>query len=87
LNGDRGLDVFAAGSPTSEEIACPPWTQLPVRAAKPGSREGLSFVVATGRYLYGWQTSASWARTCRRFELVLNDGSATLHSADFIFSS
>jgi X-Pro dipeptidyl-peptidase len=85
LNGDRGLAVFAAGSPTSVAIPCPSWTPHSVPAAGAGSTAGLSYGVASGHYTYGWQTDGGWAGTCRRFELQLNDGTPTLHSADFMF--
>ena len=47
----------------------------------------MSFGAASGHYTYGWQTQAGWAGTCRRFEIELNDGTSTLHSADFMFFS
>jgi hypothetical protein len=85
LDGDRGLDVFAAGSPTAEQIPCPAWAPHSVPEAGSGATEGLSFGAASGHYAYGWQTDPSWAGTCRRFEVTLNDGSGVVHSADFMF--
>ena len=66
LDGDRGLNVFAAGYPTSVAIPCPAWTPHTVPAAGAGSTAGLSFGVASGHYTYGWQTDPRWAGTCRR---------------------
>ena len=54
-------------------------------AAGAGTTAGLSYGVASGHYTYGWQTDAGWAGTCRRFEIQLNDGTSTLHTADFMF--
>jgi photosystem II stability/assembly factor-like uncharacterized protein len=85
LDGDRGLNVFADGYPTSEQIPCPSGTPHSVPAAGAGSQAGLQYGTASGHYTYGWQTDPSWAGTCRRFEVVLNDGSGTVHSADFQF--
>jgi hypothetical protein len=85
LDGDRGLDVFAPGFPDWVPIACPPWQPHSVPAAGAGTAPGLSYGVASGHYSFAWQTQASWAGTCRRFEIRLNDGSATLHTADFMF--
>jgi hypothetical protein len=85
LDGDRGTDVFATGFPTSVSIACPSWPPHSVPAAGTGATPGLSYGVASGHYSYGWATSAAWAGTCRRFEVKLNDGTTTLHSADFMF--
>ena len=87
LDGDRGSNIFADGYPTSEAIPCPAGTPHSVPAAGAGSAPGLDFGVASGHYIYGWQTQAAWAGTCRRFEIVLNDGSGTVHSADFLFFS
>jgi hypothetical protein len=88
LDGDRGSNVFAGGFPTSEVIPCPSGgTPHSVPAAGPGATTGLSFGNASGHYTYGWQTQSGWANTCRRFELKLNDGTTTVHSADLMFFS
>jgi X-Pro dipeptidyl-peptidase len=84
LNGDRGLDVLAAGSPTSVQVPCPSWTPHSVPAAGAGAVPGLSFGIASGHYSYGWQTDSAWAGTCREFQLQLNDGTAA-HTAIFMF--
>ena len=85
LDGDRGLNVFAAGFPTSVPITCPSDTPHSVPAGGPGTTSGLSYGAASGHYTYGWATDAGWANTCRRFEIQLNDGTSTVHSADFMF--
>ncbi|HSS81485.1 MAG TPA: PxKF domain-containing protein, partial [Gaiellaceae bacterium] len=68
-------------------ITCPSWPPHSIPAAGAGTPTGLSFGAASGHYSYGWQTSNTWAGTCRRFQLQLNDGTATLHTADFMFFS
>jgi len=85
LNGDRGLNIFAAGFPQSVAIACPSWPPHSVPAAGSGTAPGLSYGVASGHYSYAWQTQTSWAGTCRQFAIALNDGSPTVHTADFMF--
>jgi hypothetical protein len=85
LDGDRGLNVFADGFPTSVAIPCPAWTPHSVPAAGAGATAGLSFGTSSGHYSYGWQTDPSWAGTCRRFEIALNDGTGPIHTADFMF--
>jgi hypothetical protein len=85
LDGNRGLNVFAAGFPNSVAIPCPGWTPHSVPAGGAGTTPGLSYGVASSHYTYGWQTSAAWAGTCRRFEIQLNDGTPFLHTADFMF--
>jgi hypothetical protein len=83
LDGNRGTDIFAAGSPSSVPVSCPAWAPHSVPAAGAGTNPGLSFGVASGHYSYGWQTSGTWAGTCREFQLQLKDGS--LHTATFMF--
>jgi len=85
LDGNRGLDVFAAGFPASAPVICPFRTPHSVHAAGAGTVAGLSFVVASGHYGYGWQTSNTWAGTCRMFQVELKDG--TVHNATFMFFS
>jgi hypothetical protein len=83
LDGNRGSDIFAAGSPSSVPVSCPAWTPHSVPAAGAGTTPGLSFGVASGHYSYGWQTSNTWAGTCREFQMQLKDGS--IHTATFMF--
>jgi hypothetical protein len=84
LQGNRGSDIFAAGSPGSVAVSCPAWTPHSVPAGGAGTTAGLSFGVASGHYTYGWQTDPAWAGTCRQFQLQLKDGTA-VHSATFMF--
>jgi hypothetical protein len=56
-----------------------------VPAAGAGASPGLQYGVASAHYTYGWQTAAGWADSCRRFEIQLDDGTSTLHTADFMF--
>ena len=85
LNGDQGLNVLSYPPPDrSTIVACPSWAPHTVSAAGAGSTAGLSFGAASGHYTYGWQTSASWAGTCRQFALQTIDG-APPHTAVFMF--
>ncbi|MFL5960648.1 MAG: PxKF domain-containing protein [Gaiellaceae bacterium] len=84
LNGDRSLDVLAAGSPDSVAVSCPAWQLKTIRPAT-GTPTGLTYSTATSRYTYGWQTDASWVGTCRQFRLATNDGTAA-HTAVFKFT-
>ena len=84
LNGNQGLSI---GTFSSSQVDCPmSWFAHTVNQAGAGTAAGLSFGVASGHYSYGWQTSASWAGTCRRFSLQLNDGTPP-HTAIFAFFS
>ena len=83
LGGDRGLDIFAAGSPSSVEVSCSTGatigTSTPIAA---GDLE-LRYQAGPDRYTLRWQTSSGWSGSCRRLDLNLADGST--HSALFSF--
>jgi photosystem II stability/assembly factor-like uncharacterized protein len=83
LDGDQGLSI---GTFSSTEVPCPAWTPQSIKAAGGGTNAGLSFGVSSGHYTYGWQTSPSWAGTCREFSLQLDDGTPP-HTAVFQFFS
>lgn len=71
LGGNRGLNIFAPGSPSSQQANCSSWT--PIGASSPTSASpGLLF--AGGQYYYFWTTNPAWAGTCRVFSMTLNDG-------------
>jgi CSLREA domain-containing protein len=85
LGGDHGLAIFASGSPSSAQIACPlsdaSGDVLPTVTA--GNSE-LSYDPSTDTYTYVWKTDKSWAGTCRRLFVTFADGS--VHTADFSFT-
>lgn len=82
LSGNRGLNIFAANSPSSGLIACgsnDPATDL-TETLTAGSS---SLTYDTNQYLYVWKTDSAWAGTCRQLVLSLNDGS--IYRANFKF--
>ena len=84
LSGNKGLGIFAAGSPSSGPVACnssDPASDLTETVTAGGS--SLSYDPTTDRYIYVWKTDASWAGTCRQLVVELNDG--TIHRANFKF--
>jgi hypothetical protein len=84
LSGNKGLGIFAAGSPSSGPVACnssDPASDLTETVTAGGS--SLSYDPTTDRYIYVWKTDQSWAGTCRQLVLELNDG--TIHRANFRF--
>jgi len=83
LGGDRGLGIFAAGSPSSTEVSCT--TGAVIGSATPLAPTDfeLRYQAGPDRYTLRWQTSSAWARTCRQFTLQLTDGST--HVALFSF--
>jgi DNA-binding beta-propeller fold protein YncE len=84
LSGNKGLGIFAPGSPSSGPIACnssDPATLLEETVNAGGS--SLSYDPVSDQYVYIWKTDASWAGTCRQLVVQLNDGS--IHRANFKF--
>jgi hypothetical protein len=79
LGGNKGLS--AVDSVSSEPVSCPGWAPHSVKASS--LPVGLSYNASTKHYLYGWDTAAGWAGTCRQFSLTLADG--TVHRATFQF--
>jgi uncharacterized repeat protein (TIGR01451 family) len=84
LSGPKGLNIFAANSPNSVQIACD--TGAPVTEVEETSTAGsstLTYDAASDRYHYVWKTDGSWKNTCRQLNVMLNDGST--HPARFTF--
>jgi hypothetical protein len=74
LGGDYGLDVFANGSPSSQEVDC---TTLAAKGdlipAVSANKKDLKYN-ANDLYRYDWKTLKSWDNTCRQFKLTFTDG-------------
>jgi len=76
LHGNRGSDVFAAGSPT--------WAPCDSPAGGVTAAAGtLSYNASLDRYTLLAATSKSWAGTCSDLTVMLRDG--TTHQARFTF--
>jgi uncharacterized repeat protein (TIGR01451 family) len=84
LSGNKGLNIFVVGTPDSQQIACD--SGAPVAEIEDTVNAGsssLSYDATTDQYIYVWKTSNSWAGTCRKLIITLNDG--TTHIAYFKF--
>jgi uncharacterized repeat protein (TIGR01451 family) len=84
LGGNQGLNIFAAGSPSSVQINCD--TNAPISSVEETETAGsssLSYDAASDRYKYTWKTESSWKNTCRQLTVTLRDG--TVHTALFKF--
>jgi DNA-binding beta-propeller fold protein YncE len=84
LSGNKGLGIFAPGSPSSGPIPCnssDPAVDLEETVTAGGS--SLSYDPTSDQYIYVWKTEAGWAGTCRQLVVELNDGS--VHRANFKF--
>ena len=80
LGGNRGLNIFTAGSPSSRPVTCP--AGEPTGIATPATlANGLIF--QNNQYQMFWVTNAAWAGTCRQFTVSLNDG--TTRNLNFWF--
>lgn len=76
LGGDQPLPVLATGSPEITNVNCPKWTTDDVEQTVSASTSSLAYESATGQYVYTWKTQTNWTNKCRRFRLVLKDGTS-----------
>jgi len=84
LGGNQGLNIFAAGSPSSVQISCSTSDPiLPVEETETAGQSSLSYDAASAQYKYTWKTESSWKNTCRQLTVTLRDG--TVHTAKFKF--
>lgn len=84
LGGDQGLNIFAPGHPVSQQIACSDGApSSEVEETVTAGSSSLSYDAETDTYTYVWKTEKSWAGTCRKLIVRLNDGSE--HAAFFKF--
>jgi len=76
LGGDQGLGIFVAGYPQSQQVTCAGGAPIDiVEETVNAGGSSLKYDPQTTQYIYVWKTTASWAGTCRKFLLGLNDGS------------
>ena len=84
LGGNQGLNIFAAGSPSSVQISCSTSDPIAdVEETETAGQSSLSYDASSDRYKYVWKTDSSWKNTCRQLTVTLRDGS--VHTAKFKF--
>lgn len=84
LGGDQGLDIVAAGYPKVTSVACTATAEDLIETyAATTANNGLVYDRAANQYNYVWKTQSTWANSCRKFDLMLVDG--THHVAYFKF--
>jgi hypothetical protein len=84
LNGDQGLNIFAADYPRSQNIECDLTTVVDgIEVTVTAGSSSLSYDPSTDTYTYVWKTDKAWANKCRQLVVKLNDG--TEHVAYFRF--
>jgi hypothetical protein len=84
LGGNQGLNIFAAGSPSSIQISCSTSDPIaPVAQTETAGNSSLTYDPTSDQYKYVWKTESSWTNTCRQLTVTLKDG--TVHQANFKF--
>ena len=84
LGGNQGLNILAAGSPSSVQISCSTSDPiLPVEQTETAGSSSLSYDSTSNQYKYTWKTESTWKNTCRQLTVTLRDG--TVHVAKFKF--
>lgn len=89
LGGNYGMNILAAGSPSSQQVSCTS-PYAPIGASSPTvSNETPSLVIEKDgevwKYKYIWKTDKAWQGTCRLLTVSFNDG--TSKTALFQFKS
>ena len=84
LAGNQGLNIFAAGSPTSQKINCDSSDPIDlIEETVTAGGSSLSYDASSNQYNYVWKSDKAWAGTCRQLSVKLIDG--TTHVANFKF--
>ena len=82
LGGNYGLNIFATGSPSSQNQVCNNSLPDDIETVTSGN-SGLQYDATTNTYTYVWKTDKAWSGQCRQVSLSLNDGST--YKANFQF--
>lgn len=83
LSGNKGLNIFAAGSPSSAPFTCGNASTVDVSQTVDATANSINYDASSDQYNYVWKTESSWAGQCRTLTVTLNDGST--HTALFKF--
>jgi probable HAF family extracellular repeat protein len=75
LGGDRGLGIFAVGSPYTTEVSCTTGAAIGSAVPLPSPDFELRYQAGPDRYTLRVATSRDWSGTCRELTLALADGS------------
>ena len=75
LGGNRGLSIFAAGSPTAVKFTCTSGPTDAIEETSAASTSGLTYDAATNEYKYTWKTDKKFAGSCYQLRLTFTDGS------------
>jgi len=76
LGGNHGMNIFAAGYPKSQSIACDSMADVDgIETTVTAGGSSLAYDAASATYTYVWKTEKGWAGTCRQLVLGFADGS------------
>ena len=85
LGGDKGRDIFEAGSPASGLASCDTsLTPDAIEETVTAGSSSLSYDASIDQYNYVWKTNSAWAGTCRQLVVKYKDG--TVKRANFKFT-
>jgi hypothetical protein len=84
LNGNQGLNIFAAGYPKFVASPCAGGATDVIESTVTANASGLTYDAATDTYNYVWKTEKTWAGHCGTLNVTLADGSS--HTANFQFT-
>jgi uncharacterized repeat protein (TIGR01451 family) len=75
LSGNKGLNIFAADSPSSAPYTCGNVSTVDVSQTVDATANSINYDASADQYNYIWKTESSWAGQCRTLTVTLNDGS------------
>ena len=84
LHGNQGMNIFAAGSPSSQPGTCSGLASDPLEETATAGQSTLNYDAQADQYAYVWKTEKSWSGTARLLTVTLADG--TKHLARFTFT-
>lgn len=84
LGGYQGLNIFAAGFPSSTIRGCDVGLAADdVEETVTAVGNSLTYDATTDRYTYVWKTAKAWANTCRTLTVTFRDGTTKRAEFDF----
>jgi hypothetical protein len=83
VGGDQGLDILAAGSPTSGPVSCRAGSVNVTESSSTAGQSGLQYDPDTDTYTYPWKTDRAWRGSCRSLTMRLVDGSVLRANFNF----
>ena len=76
LGGNYGLNIFASGSPASQQVACGSGAPIDdVEQTVTAGGSSLQYDATSDVYTYVWKTEKGWAGSCRQLVIQFTDGS------------